>query len=127
MVVFFLILIILNLSVFSVRSINVNFTGFEEGNTYVYMLNGINIHVNLTCRANASNESISFQTAWYESGASSQYDRETLYFSRVAEYTGRDKLRRYYCRATADTLSFQSKVINVRVVGRYFKKIWRMI
>ena len=119
MVVFILTLVILNLSVFGVRSINVEFTGFEEGSTYIYTLNGVNAYKNLTCRANADNESISFQTAWYENGSSSVLERETLHFSRVAEYTGGDKLRRYYCMATSDSLSILSKDIFVQVVGRY--------
>ena len=115
MAVFILILIIFNLSVFG--SINVNFAGFEEGKIYIYILNGINTHVNLTCRANASNESISFQTAWYERGSSSVLEREILQFSQIAEYTRKDKLRSYYCMATTDFLSIQSKDITVHVEG----------
>ncbi|KAI6660505.1 Receptor-type tyrosine-protein phosphatase alpha-like [Oopsacas minuta] len=117
-------IVILALSVYSIQTINVNFTGFEEGNDYIYKLNGLNTQADLTCAATAhNNESIFFQTTWRENGSDFISERETLHFNLVAEYTGGDKLRRFYCIATTTTnISVVSREISVQVLD--YSTIW---
>lgn len=110
--------------VLRVISVDVVFSGFEEDKNYTYILNGDNDDSNLTCIANTRNESISFQTSWYENGSGFMSDGDTLHFSNVSDYTEGGTARRYYCNA--NNTGVNSSEVIVHVIGDCLYELFQL-